>query len=441
VAKRLYPLHGAHRFFSSRKLGSSYPYRLSSPVSGPRLYYSWRMSRLLPRRSQAWAELHLQCSCLLGGASVFGAESALIFLSSLATLSPDALTAAQEKGPEKIPGDRKAREMAGGFVPNDGPFTVADALTAYFNAYERRGGKALGRMRSATRNYILPNLGSMPVAKLTRPRLIAWHESIAASAPRVRGRTGDAPKFRTHKEDAETIRRRRSTANRVLTILKAALNKARQDGRIANDYAWAQVRAFREVDAARLRYLSDDEVRRLVNTCGSDFRALVTAALMTGCRFGELTALVVEDFNTDSGTIHIRTSKSGKPRHVAVADEGRLFFTRQCLGKLPSSRLFTRANGRPWSASDQQRPLAAASSDAQVAPITFHGLRHTYASRLAMKGVPLAVIATQLGHSDIRMVEKHYGHMAPNYVADTVRAAFGTMGIVEVSNVVKLVAG
>jgi hypothetical protein len=58
-----------------------------------------------------------------------------------------------------------------------------------------------------------------------------------------------------------------------------------------------------------------------------------------------------------------------------------------------------------------------------------------------MKGVPLAVIATQLGHSDIRMVEKHYGHMAPNYVADTVRAAFGTMGIVEVSNVVKLVAG
>jgi len=37
-----------------------------------------------------------------------------------------------------------------------------------------------------------------------------------------------------------------------------------------------------------------------------------------------------------------------------------------------------------------------------------------------MKGVPLAVIAAQLGHADIRMVEKHYGHLAPNYVADTV---------------------
>jgi hypothetical protein len=52
-----------------------------------------------------------------------------------------------------------------------------------------------------------------------------------------------------------------------------------------------------------------------------------------------------------------------------------------------------------------------------------------------MKGVPLAVIAAQLGHSDTRMVEKHYGHLAPSYVAETVRAAFGSLGIVEPSNV------
>jgi hypothetical protein len=48
------------------------------------------------------------------------------------------------------------------------------------------------------------------------------------------------------------------------------------------------VRAFREVDAARLRYLSDDEARRLTNVCLPDFRSLVTGALLTGCRYGEL---------------------------------------------------------------------------------------------------------------------------------------------------------
>ena len=70
--------------------------------------------------------------------------------------------------------------------------------------------------------------------------------------------------------------------------------------------------------------------------------------------------------------------------------------------------------------------------------LTFHGLRHSYASRLVMSGAPLAVVAAQLGHSDTRMVEKHYGHLAPSYVADTVRAAFTSMGVVEESNVVPL---
>ena len=61
-------------------------------------------------------------------------------------------------------------------------------------------------------------------------------------------------------------------------------------------------------------------------------------------------------------------------------------------------------NGKPWAKSEQQRPLAAACAVARIEPVVnFHGLRHTYASRLAMRGVPLAVIAAQLGHADTRM--------------------------------------
>ena len=70
--------------------------------------------------------------------------------------------------------------------------------------------------------------------------------------------------------------------------------------------------------------------------------------------------------------------------------------------------------------------------------MNFHGLRHTYASRLAMRNVPLAVIAAQLGHSDTRMVEKHYGHLSPGYVADTIRASFPNLGITETVNLVPL---
>jgi hypothetical protein len=57
-------------------------------------------------------------------------------------------------------------------------------------------------------------------------------------------------------------------------------------------------------------------------------------------------------------------------------------------------------------------------------PVADHVLRHTHASILVMRAVPMAVIARQLGHSDTRMTERHYAHLAPNYVADTIRANF-----------------
>jgi hypothetical protein len=63
-------------------------------------------------------------------------------------------------------------------------------------------------------------------------------------------------------------------------------------------------------------------------------------------------------------------------------------------------------------------------------------LRHTHASTLAMSGVPMAVIAKQLGHADTRMTEKHYAHLAPNYVADTIRAKFPRLRIADVPQVV-----
>ena len=64
-----------------------------------------------------------------------------------------------------------------------------------------------------------------------------------------------------------------------------------------------------------------------------DFRALVTAALLTGCRYGELAAMTVDDFNPDAGTVRVRASKSGKPRHVVLTQEGRDFVARLAAGK------------------------------------------------------------------------------------------------------------
>jgi integrase len=83
--------------------------------------------------------------------------------------------------------------------------------------------------------------------------------------------------------------------------------------------------------------------------------------------------------------------------------------------------MLLRDDGRPWGSSHQQRPLAAACRAARVDPrVTFHGLRHTWASQRIMRGLPVMVAAQVLGHADTRMVERHYGHLARGYVQQAI---------------------
>jgi integrase len=157
---------------------------------------------------------------------------------------------------------------------------------------------------------------------------------------------------------------------------------------------------------------------------------LVIGALLTGARYGELAAMHAGDLDPVCGTVHIPRSKSGKARHIFLTEEGQKFFASAAAGKRGADLLFSRESGEAWGNSHQIRYMRDACEAAGIEPaITFHILRHTYASRLAMRSVPLNVIANQLGHSDTRMTEKHYAHLAPSYVGDTIRAAFGQLNL------------
>ncbi len=320
-----------------------------------------------------------------------------------------------------------------------GPYSTIQALDDYVADYKRRGGKALNRLEVTIRAHIKPELGEILVDKLTRRRIEAWHAKLADNPRRLRTTAGKRQKHREADISLEGIRRRRSTANRVLTILKAALNLAHHNRRADAPERWQAAKPFKETNAPKVRYLKDSESQRLVNACPADFRALVTGALLTGCRYGELATMKAADFNPDAKAVHVPISKSGNARYVHLTDEGCEFFRRIAVGKESGALLFPRGDGEPWRQANQFRPIRDACKAARIAPaIGFHVLRHTYASRLAMKGVPLAVIAEQLGHSDTRMTEKHYAHLAPSYVGNTVRAAFGTLGVVELSKVVPM---
>ena len=332
----------------------------------------------------------------------------------------------------------KGREDKAG--KSRGPYTVADAIEDYLADYQGRGGKAVKDARTRVDALILPTLGTIELDKLIPAHIRVWRTSLVESPPRLRTRRGEEQRFRDTNGDPEAIRRRQATANRTLAILKAALNYAWAENKVASADAWQRVKPFRDVDAARVGYLKKDQITRLVNACDPGFRPLVQAALLTGCRYGELAALRAADFNPDKGgTVHVWQSKAGKPRHVVLTDEGREFFEAITAGREDNDLMFPRSDGKPWARSQQQWPLREACKRAGITPpANFHSLRHTYASLLVMANVPLIVVAKNLGHADTRMCEKHYAHLSDTYRAEAIRSQAPKLGIVKLSKITPL---
>jgi len=305
----------------------------------------------------------------------------------------------------------RARDKAGQAAVARARYSVVDALRDYLTWAEVHS-KSAAKTRTVANVHILPKLGERLVAELTTPELRTWHHGLTTAAARRR----------KAKEDPEAGRRRKATANRILTVLKAALNRAWQDEKVPSDSAWRKVKPFPKVDAPKIRFATEAEARRLVNRADPEFRPLVRAALLTGCRYGELAAMDVRDFNPDGGTVEARHTKNGRPRHVPLSTEGVEFFERLTAGRKGADAMFIRADGSRWGASHQVRRMAEASKAAKIAPaLSFHDLRNTYGALLAMRGTPIKVIAELLGHTDTRITEKHYAHLQSSYVAEVLR--------------------
>ena len=309
-----------------------------------------------------------------------------------------------------------------------GSLTVATAIAdyvAWLKLHRATGDDA--EQRAA--KLILPQLGKLKVADLTTVKLNHWRDAMAAAPALARTKEGVAQKYQDAPATADARRARRATANRMVTILKAALNKSFNDGLVNEDVEWRQFKPFEKVGAARPGYLTLAEAKRLINAAdkASGFRDLVQAALQTGARYGELCALRVRDFHR--GKVAIHRSKSGRPRDVVLSSEGAAFFEQLAAGRAPDALLLQRPDGGPWEKSYQKRPMRDACVRATIKPaIGFHQLRHTWASHAVMNGVPLMVVARNLGHASTVMVEKFYGHLAESYIDAEIRAGAPKFG-------------
>lgn len=353
-------------------------------------------------------------------------------------LDADGLTALSFEQAQKKAQEWFQLVANGGTRSKRSAYTVADCIADYLD-WVKTHRKSHAHIKTYTNAFILPKLGKVDCAKLTARMIRAWHQDIADQPPRLRaGKRDTEPKYA--KEDAnpaEALRKRRLRANRQLVILRAALNRAWREGNIASNEAWARIQLFPGTEKPRSRFLTAAEAKRLMNTCAPDLRQLVHLALLTGARYSELCAFEVRDFQPDPGTLHVRTSKSGKARHIILNAEGVDFCQSLTAGRPLDAPLLVRADGTRWARDLHFRGFKEAVRRAKLDPdFTFHELRHTWASLTIMAGAPLMVVAQNLGHRDTRMVERHYGHLAETYVAEMIRKSAPTFGIAGAGNVV-----
>lgn len=272
--------------------------------------------------------------------------------------------------------------------------TVANALDTYLTALAAKS-KHANEYRGAANKHIVPVLGDHRVDRITKTQIEAWQAGMVKD---------DA-------EDEDVRRRSQDTANRVLTILKAALNAAFQDeaNRIPTDAAWRRVKPFRDVSRSREDDMDAKQVRAFVKAAATFDQALanlIEAGFLTGARMGELAGLDVRHLDGAGRSLHL-DGKTGQ-RTATLTEETAAFLQRLAKGKEPTDPLLPMADGTRWPRSGHHRAIKKALELAKLpATASFYTLRHAHISRAIEAGMPLSLIAENCGTS-LLMIQRNY---------------------------------
>jgi len=215
----------------------------------------------------------------------------------------------------------------------------------------------------------------------------------------------DIERFKSYRKDRVKL----STVNREIAFLKHVYTKGVEWGKVFENPA-KKVKLFRE-DNRRLRFLSKDEIKRLLDSTNGQLKAILITALHTGMRLSEILNLKWTHIDFETGYITILNSKSGEKREIPISPT--LTKTLRNVIRYIGSEYVL--NGKYGGAvRDIRGSFKKALSRAGITDFRFHDLRHTFASHLVMNGTDLKTVQELLGHKTIEMTLR-YSHLSPDH--------------------------
>lgn len=332
----------------------------------------------------------------------------------------------QVRGGAATPSPR-GRVDALSFCPIGDVYTVGHALHDHMNWSKiARSSGGHYNMLTLINHHLSNGVTHVPLAEFSAAHLQPIALQIIRSQPR-HGFSKYLPPVERDCLTPDELRRRKRTYNSIVGILKVAIASAWEAGKIESDRPIRCLKRISVVHTPRLLFLNRNECRLFLQYCTPALKALALAALYTGCRVGELANLRVEDVGHQVFGIRIAALKRSPARFVFLPDEGMAFFLRMIEGKTPKDLVFRSDKGMPWRRQHANLFRRAVADAKLPEEFVFHGLRHTYASDLLRQGVPIEIVARQLGHADIRTVANTYGHIVEQFREEQIRSRFSPL--------------
>ncbi len=277
--------------------------------------------------------------------------------------------------------------------------------------------------------YSFPKLMKQPLSKITVSYMESW---------------------RTERLDSGI---KPSTINRCVNALRGVLTKA-VEWEVIDEHPLKKLKALHVDSAAKIRYLNSEEETRLLQALADrdqelkDARArgnehrrirgyelmpdlsvltypdhmtpMVILSLKTGIRRGEAFDLTWDNVNLDQKIITIigEIAKSKRTRHIPLSPTAFKVLTDwKAQTTTLSGRVFPGEDGGRLG--DIRKSWGSILKTADISHFRWHDMRHDFASRLVMKGVPLNTVRELCGHSDLNTTLR-YAHLAPDHKADAV---------------------
>jgi len=170
------------------------------------------------------------------------------------------------------------------------------------------------------------------------------------------------------------------------------------------------IKKLRE-NPGRERYLSDEEIDLLLGQANNKIKPILIVALNTGMRFGEIINLEWHSVDFALTTIYLTNTKNGSRRDVPM--NIKVFDALKDLQATASNDyVFCHKNGKKIK--NIQKAFTNLLKKIDISDFNFHDLRHTFASRLVKKGIPLNTVRELLGHKSIEMTLR-YSHLSKNH--------------------------